>query len=278
MKNPRYEIQEVIGEGGAGVVARAYDRTLHRMVAIKRIKACQRSQESKAAALTEAKALSSMQHPHIVTVYDVGHDDDGYFIVMELINGENLEKLARLGKMLIQQFVPFCVQVQEALIGAHGMDVLHRDLKPANVMLQWLPSGNPHVKLLDFGLADLKAGASGKSPHSTSLIGSLHFMSPEQFEKRDLTATSDIYAAGCLYYYALTRHFPFDGDDAIQVMSAHLTHRVLPLAKLRPDLPAWLCDWIMWHIQRDSAARPQSVLDAMDAFNATLWKQSGWLR
>lgn len=254
------------------MVLRAFDRTLQRHVAIKRIKGDQGSHKGKSAALAEAKALSAMHHPHIVAVFDVGHDAEGYFVVMELIDGENLETMMRLGKMLIQQFVPFATQVQEALIGAHAIGVLHRDLKPANVMLQWLPSGNLHVKLLDFGLESLTRGAA---PHKHSMLGSLHFMSPEQFANGELTAQSDVYAAGCLYYYALTHHFPFDGADATQVMLAHLNHRIVPIEKLRPDLPRWLCEWVMWHCNLDCQDRPPSVLAAFDYFNGRLWEQAG---
>lgn len=276
MEANRYEFLQLIGEGGVGKVYRAFDRSLNRNVAIKRIKQGTCEDSAKDAALTEAKALCSAQHPHIVSIFDVGRDEDGYFIVMELIEGENLECLAKHGKMLAEQFIPFCLQAQEALIGAHQLGILHRDLKPANVMLQWLPSGSLHVKLVDFGLAEIAQEAATRRTTSvnTNLLGSLHFMSPEYFENTEMDARSDLYAMGCLYYFALTQRHPFDGSSSVDVMLAHLKHQVVPIAKVRPDLPAWLSAWIMRHMERDPAMRPQSALEAFDCFRSQVWAPS----
>ena len=263
----RYESLVWIGEGGVGTVYRAFDRALNRPVAIKRIKSGRTSEDKIDAVLAEARALCRVQHPNIVTIYDVGHDDDESFIVMELIDGENFESLSRHGKMLYEQFVPFALQAQEAMIAAHELGILHRDIKPANVMLQWLPSGSLHIKLVDFVLAQLAEDAESAPPEKPKgkqedLVGSLHFMSPEQFGRKALDARSDLYSLGCLYYFGLTQRYPFDGSNGLEVMISHIQHHVTPLQAVRPDLPAWLCDWVMWHIEFEADQRPQTVLEA----------------
>ncbi len=270
---PRYRDLELIGEGGLGKVFRAFDATLNRKVAIKKIKT-KADGGAGSQLLAEAKLLSAVQHPNIVTIHDLGRWDDELFIVMELIQGEDFETLLRGGRILYESFVPFCLQLQEAIIAAHHLGILHCDLKPANVMLSWLPSGSLHVKLVDFGLAELRREAEARTKGKLNIAGSLYFMSPEQFESGPLDVRSDLYGLGCLYYYILARRHPFDGDTPAQVMASHILHDVQPLSRLRPDLPPWLCDWVMWHIQRKPADRPPSALDAFDRFTGESYRRA----
>ncbi|MEO0018794.1 MAG: hypothetical protein RLZZ522_2077, partial [Verrucomicrobiota bacterium] len=158
MDKKRYKIREQIGQGGMGSVYRAFDTRMNREVAIKRIRRGSDAPESNAAAeqiVKEAGTLAALQHPHIVTVYDVGTDKDGPYVVMELIDGKTVEELIERAPLTWPDFRELALQTQEALIGAQDRHLIHRDLKPSNLMLTWLPSGRFHVKIVDFGLAKL---------------------------------------------------------------------------------------------------------------------------
>jgi serine/threonine protein kinase len=268
----RYEIKGKIGQGGIGAVYRAFDQRMNREVAIKRIvpdksKGPSDEEDAERQMMKEAGALSALQHPHIVTVYDVGIDEDGPYVVMELLTGKTLDELVQTAPMTGQDFREFCLQTQEALIAAQDLGIVHRDLKPGNVMLTWLPSGKFQVKIVDFGLAKFSPKASLQTlDQSDSIYGSIFFMAPEQFERVPLDSRTDMYAIGCVYYFSLTGKNPYDGDTAPQVMASHLGHLVTPLNELRPDLPRWLCDWVMWHINRAPADRPSDARESLQIF------------
>lgn len=264
----RYEIREKIGHGGLGSVYKAYDTRMNREVAIKRIatgddiKADATEQLNK-----EAGALASLQHPHIVTVYDVGSDDEGPYVVMELITGKTLDELVESAPLTWQDFHELALQSQEALIAAQELGLVHRDLKPGNLMLNWLPSGKFQVKIVDFGLAQLVGQPSIEElDKSDSIFGSIFFMAPEQFERAAVDSRTDMYAIGAVYYHSLTGTYPFNGKTGHDVMTAHLEHQVIPLEQVRPDLPRWVCDWVMWHINRNPADRPESARDSLKIF------------
>lgn len=268
----RYEIRGKIGQGGIGAVYRAFDQRMNREVAIKRIvqdKPKNAGEEDDAARqmTKEAGALAALQHPHIVTVYDVGIDEDGPYVVMELLTGKTLDEVVSHAPMTWADFREFCQQTQEALIAAQELGIVHRDLKPGNVMLTWLPSGKFQVKIVDFGLAKFSPKASLQTLDQTdSIYGSIFFMAPEQFERVLLDSRTDMYAIGCVYYFTLTGQNPFDGDTGPQVMASHLGHLVTPLNELRPDLPKWICDWVMWHINRQPADRPNDARQSLQVF------------
>ncbi len=272
MSDERYEIRGKIGQGGVGAVYRAYDTQLRREVAIKRVLAAEdEGSEHQDLATTnllkEATALSSVQHPHICTVYDAGIDKDGPFVVMELINGKTLDEMVERGTLTFDDFREVAIQSQEAMIAAQDLDLVHRDLKPSNVMVCWLPSGRFQVKIVDFGLAKFSAKPSLQTiDHGDAVFGSIFFMAPEQFERSPLDRRTDMYALGCMYYYSLAGTYPFNGDSAPQVMAGHLQNSVQPLQELRPDLPAWVCDWVMWHIARNMDDRPESARVSLEKF------------
>jgi serine/threonine protein kinase len=270
MVEERYEIRGKIGQGGVGVVYKAYDTQLRREVAIKRVLADELDGDQENATknlLKEATALSSVQHPHICTVYDAGLDDDGPFVVMELINGKTLDEMVERGSLTYEDFREVAIQSQEAMIAAQELNLVHRDLKPSNVMVSWLPSGRFQIKLVDFGLAKFSAKPSLQTiDHGDAVFGSIFFMAPEQFERTPLDQRTDMYSLGAMFYYSLTGNYPFDGDTAPQVMASHLQNSVIPLQQVRPDLPVWLCEWVMWHIQRDMDHRPESALLALQKF------------
>lgn len=266
----RYEIRGKIGQGGIGAVYRAYDKNLSREVAIKRILpegGTNLEKEANRQLTKEAGALAALQHPHIVTIYDVGIDDDGPFVVMELLQGKTIDEVVENAIFTWQDFREFAMQTQEALIAAQDMNLLHRDLKPTNVMLTWLPSGKFQVKIVDFGLAKFSPKPSLQTiDQKDSIFGSIFFMSPEQFERTELDIRTDMYSIGCLYYYALTGVHPFNGETGPQVMIAHLEHRVFPLHEIRPDLPRWVTDWVMWHINRLADHRPNNARESLAHF------------
>lgn len=270
MSTERYEFRGKIGQGGVGSVYRAFDTQLNRDVAIKRVLADgehEGQEEATKNLLKEASALSSIQHPHIVTIYDVGTDEDGPYVVMELINGRTLDELVEENTLTWEDLREIIVQSQEALAAAQDLDLIHRDLKPSNLMICWLPSGKFQVKIVDFGLAKFSASPSLQTiEHGDSVFGSIFFMAPEQFERTPLDQRTDMYALGCLYYYALTGMHPFDGESPAEVMVSHLQHHVTPLAELRPDIPQWATDWIMWHIERQMDQRPLNCREAMERF------------
>ncbi len=270
----RYQIVKKIGQGGIGAVYEAFDTQLKRQVALKRVLTPdQASPEAVAEAaeslMQEATTMSTLNHPNIVSVYDVGRDELGGFVVMELLRGETLDQTISESLLTLDDFREIVNQTLEALIAAQAADMLHRDLKPGNVMVIWRPSGKFQVKILDFGLAKVSHSPSKQTiDQGDAILGSIFFMAPEQFERAPLTFAADLYAMGAIYYFTLTGKYPFNGPSAAAVMAAHLRHDVPPLQELRPDLPPEICQWVMWLINRNPEDRPQSAREALDLFPA----------
>ena len=268
----RYEIGVKIGKGGGGSVYKAFDTQLQRDVAVKRLLSTDEasSEEVEAAAeslFKEAHALSSLSHPNIVTVHDVDKDKKGGFVVMELLRGETLGATIEQNVLMQEDFIELVSQTMDALMAAHATHIMHRDLKPANFMVIWQASGRFQIKVLDFGLAKFSAAPSVQTiGQGDSVLGSVDFMAPEQFERRELDERTDLYAMGCVYYYTLAGLYPFRGKTAAQVMAAHLEHRVYSLEELRPDLAPSICQWVMWMINHDMNKRPESAKIAMEYF------------
>jgi serine/threonine protein kinase len=266
----RYEMRGKLGQGGLGTVFRAWDHALKRDVAVKRIASTyEGSQREEATRQMEKEtgALAALQHPNIVTIFDVGADEDGPFVVMELLTGQTLDDVVARAPLTWQDFRELALQIQEALVAAQDLGLVHRDLKPSNIMLNWLPSGRFQAKVVDFGLAKFSPKPSAQTvDQSDAVFGSIFYMAPEQFERGALDARVDMYSIGCVYYFTLTGESPFQGDTGPQVMAAHLEHRVVPLAQLRPDLPRWVSDWVMWHINRHATERPANARESLKTF------------
>ncbi len=267
----RYEIRGKIGQGGMGAVYRGYDTRMSREVAIKRISIANDDpalkEESIRQLIKEAGALASLQHPHIVTIYDVGADEDGPYVVMELISGKTLDELIERAPLTWPDFRELALQTQEALIAAQELNLIHGDIKPSNLMLTWLPSGKFQMKIVDFGLATLTQSQSLEElQQMESVFGSIFFMAPEQFERVPLDARTDMYAMGCVYYQALTGTYPFKGETGHEVMVSHLHHTVTPIQEVRSDIPIWACEWIMWQINRQAVDRPDSARHSLQVF------------
>lgn len=265
----RYRPLSKIGSGASADVFRALDTRFNRHVALKRFN--QETIESSPAEsdyLSEVAAIAKICHPNVVRAYDVDDDEDGPFLVFELIEGTDLEAKLKERPLNADEVRHFLVQALEALVAVHQAGISHLDLKPANFMATSSANGIPHYTLIDFGRAcDLKREQERRENKAkNSLRGSIHYMAPEQFTNGVLDARTDLYALGAMAYEFLTGEKPFDGDNTIQVMSAHLTSRVKPIGDLLPDLPPGMAPWIMALIANNPEARPQSSSEALRAF------------
>jgi len=273
----RYRQDELVGAGGAGAVYKGFDLQLQRTVAIKRLRDPAGSvvvdagrQGTPEALIQEAKTLSSLQHPNIVTVYDVALDEDGHpFVVMEFLSGQDLAQVVKRGTLTEPDFLVVAEQVLQALIVAHGRGILHRDIKPRNLMLEWLTDESFQVKLLDFGLAKLTHSPVEQSvDQGGAMLGSINYMTPEQFERKPIDARTDLYSLGATLYFALTGTQAYEGETGPEVMAAHLHHLVPSLSPLRPDLPTALCDWVERLMSRRPEDRPASAREALQLLHA----------
>ena len=268
----RYQIQGEISQGGVGVVLRAWDTRLQRTVAIKRfLPPDHRSDggEIDPDLMREATVLSAMQHPNIVSIYDVLPDDpDGPCVVMEYLNGKDLEHAVGEAAMTVEDFYKVAAQTLDALSNAHRLNLMHRDIKPANIQITWLANGTFICKFVDFGLARFfeKPSKQTVRPDGT-VMGSVFYMAPEQLERQPLDGRADLYSLGCVFYYLLTMHRPFVADTVQQVITAHLTGTYRPLRSYRPQLPATLCQWVQWLMERHAANRPSDAAEALGFLN-----------
>ncbi len=259
----RYVLQQELGRGGVGEVLLAYDLQLERPVAVKRVH-MQMGESSHRAqvAMTEAKRLARLQHPNIVTVFDVFDHRGDVLMVMEYLYGYTIEALE--SPLPQEDFLNLARQSLTGLAAAHSLGMIHLDIKPTNLMLTWLATGQLQVKLLDFGLAKMmEQPAPQDSKKHNSVLGSIHTMAPEQLEQDPVDARTDLYSLGCVFYYALTRRDPFAGNTVEDIMENHLSHRFLPLAPQRPDLPPGLCAWVERLISRHPKDRPENATAAL---------------
>gem|GEM_PF-924252 len=249
----RYQILSTLASGGSGSVQQAWDTSMNRDVAIKRLN---KDATGLDALLREARALYALRHPNIVTIHEYDSDEQGAYLVMELIKGESLEQRLSHGPLDMPDFKALVKQTLEAIGTAHEAGLIHRDLKPENIMLPWNREGHFQVKLIDFGLAQ-------QGGIQRSMTGSIHYMAPEQFGSGHVDARTDLYALGCIYYQALSGQLPFPGEEKAQVITAHLYPPRVKLADLRPDLRDELCTWVEWLMQVLPAARPASAAEAL---------------
>jgi len=274
----RYKILDHLGAGGAGAVYKAYDTQLDRYVAIKRLLSKEEAERSDTATSTlrkEAASLATLQHPNIVSIYDLAGDDEGLFIVMELLEGEDVSVWLQRGTLELLDFKEFASQTLEGILSAHQVNILHRDLKPENIKIARLPGGRMQAKIVDFGLARMSYAARKQSEdQSGNVLGSIYYMAPEQFMRRPLDGRTDLYSLGCVLYQALAGRRPFEGATVRDVMEAHLHHTVQNLAEVCPKIPQPICDWVMWMINQDQAHRPANAQAALDHLRALA--NAGW--
>ncbi len=261
----RYQLLDVLGRGGMGVVYRATDRVLNRTVAVK-VLAIDRAQEPTFIARfeREARAAAALSHRNIVAMYDSGLDGDARFIVMEFVSGPSLSQLVRQrGPLPAEDAVQIACQVAGALAAAHRAGIIHRDIKPANVMVD--DAGT--VKVLDFGIA---RAAGSTSLTQAAILGSAPYIAPEVTRGQRADERSDIYSLGCLLYELLTGRPPFAGELPAAIMHQHNTATPRAPRELDPSIPAGLDALVTQMLAKRPGDRPQQATQLARALPAAL--------
>jgi eukaryotic-like serine/threonine-protein kinase len=247
-----YKILSKLGEGGMGVVYKAHDTELDRDVALKFLPHHVTVNEvEQARFLQEARAAAILNHPNICTVHAIEKADDQQFIVMECVDGKTLREIVPVKKM--QDAITYAIQIAEALQEAHTHGIVHRDIKAENIMV----NSKNQVKVMDFGLAKLKG--SLKLTKTSSTIGTLAYMAPEQIEGGEVDARSDIFSFGIVLYEMLTGHLPFRGEHEAAMMYAIVNQDPEPLKQYVPDAPSELLHILDRALEKDREERYQTV-------------------
>ncbi len=260
----RYQITEKIGMGGMAEVYKATDSTLGRTVAVKVMLPQYASDPNFAARFRqEAQAAANLSSPYIVNIYDWGRDGDSYYIVMEYVRGTDLKTaIQQRGSIHPRKVAEIGSQVCSALSVAHGYDIIHRDIKSANIMVQ----GDGNVKVMDFGIA--QAGNSGMTQDS-SVLGTAHYVSPEQAQGKKLTPASDLYSLGIVLYEAATGQLPFDGPDVVSVAMKQVSDLPVPPRQINPNIDPQFEAIIMTALQKspdDRFATAKEMQRAIDDY------------
>jgi len=230
----KFELHELIGEGAMGAVWKAYDSVIRRFVALKLLPRDGRSADAQDRFMREARAAGALQHPNIVTIYDLGESDSQLFIAMELVDGQDLSSLIALSEPLaLERKLDIAIEVLQGLSYAHERGIIHRDVKPSNVRI----ASDGSVKIMDFGIARLQ---SADVTGSGAIVGTPTYMAPEQITNGAITPATDIFAVGCLLYELLAYHKPFEGETVHGVLYQVLTTDPKPLRTMAPSIPAAL--------------------------------------
>ena len=257
----KFELHQLIGEGAMGVVWKAYDTILRRYVALKLLGSTfVKTPEMRERFLREARAAGALQHPNIVTVYDLGEAEGQLFIAMELVEGTDLSDLiAARDPLALERKLDIVIEVLQGLSYAHDRGVIHRDIKPSNVRV----ASDGRVKIMDFGIARLQ---SAEATGSGSIIGTPTYMAPEQITNGAITPATDVFAVGCLLYELLTYEKPFEGESVHGVLYQVLTTDPRPLRTVAPSIPASLERVVI----RAMAKAPQDRYETAKQMRATL--------
>ena len=243
------KIMEKLGEGGFGAVYKAFDQNLQRPVALKvMLQSLTSNQEFVQKFIREAITAAQLNHPNIVAIHKVGRDEKRgiHYLIMELLDGKTLENVVHdRGVLKPEEAVPFMLQASEALAAAHDKKIVHRDIKPENIMVD----KRGVVKIMDFGLAKVVQ----PDMKSTKVMGTPHYMSPEQFEGKQVDGRTDIYSLGVTFYYILSRARPYEGTNTVQIIYSILTSDPRSLLDANPTAPSEL--WTV--IQKMIAKKPE---------------------
>jgi serine/threonine-protein kinase len=262
-----YRIEERIGRGGMGLVYRAEHLNLRRRAAIKII-APELAESSgfHERFNREARIAAALQHPNIVTVYDAGEEDGLLYLAMQYIEGSDLASVLRAqGRLRPYRALDVCRQVAAALDAAHSQGLIHRDVKPANVLIE-----GRTAFLTDFGLTKRVEGTQTQLTQAGDVVGTIHYVAPEQIEGARVDARSDIYSLGCLVYHCLTGELPFARDTDVAVIYAHLSEEPPRITSVRPELPGGLDAVIAKALEKAPERRFQTCADLMSAARAVI--------
>lgn len=268
-----YEIVAPIGAGGMGEVYKARDPRLNRFVAIKVLPPDTFADDDRNQRfLQEARAASALNHPNIVSVFDIGSEAGATYLVMELVDGSSLDTLIPQNGFRVPELLRVASQIANAFSSAHAAGIVHRDLKPSNVML----TAAGVAKVLDFGLAKLIDEPGPATDHTLTqaavtqagiVMGTPAYMSPEQAEGKAVDARSDIFSFGAVLYELATGRKAFPGTSTASILAGILQNEPKPLAELRPDLPVELARLITRCLRKEPARRAQSMADLRVIFD-----------
>jgi serine/threonine protein kinase/CheY-like chemotaxis protein len=260
-----YRIDSRIGRGGMGVVYRAHHLSLEREAALKVIQPdLAESSGFRERFSREARVAAALAHPNIVTVYDAGEVDGTLYLAMQFIEGSDLARmLANDGRLKPYRAIDVCRQVGDALDAAHAQGLIHRDVKPANVLIE-----GRHAYLTDFGLTKRLGGTVVTM--TGDVVGTIHYVAPEQIEGREVTARSDVYSLGCVLYHCLTGRMPYERDTDVAVIYAHLSEAPPRPSRLLPDLAGGFDDVIAKALDKNPERRFQTCAELMGAARAVV--------
>lgn len=267
--NDRYEIIKTIGEGGMANVYLAKDTILDRNVAIKVLRGDLATDEKFVRRFQrEALSASSLSHPNIVEIYDVGEDDGNYYIVMEYIDGKNLKQLLKKrGNLTVSEVVDIMLQITSAMSVAHDSLIIHRDLKPQNILIK----EDGEIKITDFGIA--MALNATHLTQTNSAMGSVHYFPPEQASGKGATLKSDVYSLGIMMFELLTGELPFKGDNAVEIALKHLKEPITPIRTINPDIPQSIENIITTATAKNSKNRYNNAREMHDDLLTCLNKE-----
>ena len=261
----KYKIVGKIGQGAMGEVYRAQDSVLNREVAIKIISSELGADDAlRKRFQREAQSAARLNHPNIITVYDYGEEQGKIYMAMELLDGADLKQaIARRAPLSLDDKLSIVDQIAEGLAFAHSHEIVHRDLKPANVHLL----GNGQVKIMDFGLARL---GGSEMTRAGMVMGTPHYMSPEQVRGERAEARSDVFALGCVFYELLTYQKPFDADSMHSVLFKVMQEDPRPLRETTPEVPAVLAQVVERAMAKDATQRFQNASEFRSALHRAM--------
>ena len=264
----RYKVIKAIGEGGMANVYLAWDTILEREVAVKVLRGDLADDEKFVRRFQrEANSASSLRHPNIVEMYDVGEDNGKYFIVMEYVNGKTLKSLIKKrGALNLTEAIDIMLQLASGIACAHDSYIIHRDIKPQNVLI--LEDGR--VKITDFGIA--MALNSNELTQTNSVMGSVHYLPPEQASGAGSTIKSDIYSLGILMFELLTGKVPFKGDNAVEIAIKHMKDPIPSVCAINPSIPQSVENIILKACAKNPKNRYDSVNDMYEDLRTCLFE------
>lgn len=254
----RYEVHDVLGVGGYGVVYAAFDRHLRRKVALKVLRHDRLNEGAIQRFRREVAIARDVHSPHLVRVYDIAQAEESTYLTMELVDGESLAAVVARGALSIEQVIEIVRQILEALQALHSVGIVHRDVKPSNVML----ARDGQVKLTDFGLAR-RIDSETRATETATVVGTLEYLSPEQAMGLDIDARSDLYSLGILLFECLTGDVPLRGGSSLGTAIAHISKSAPNVRTIRADTPRWLAAVAGRLLRKDPAQRYQSAAQVL---------------